>query len=120
MRDQVGKGSIAPTNDLRAQTNNTASPRRVPLQAGPDSANSRTFVFDVLALEGVDLRGEPYRTRRKHLRQLLGYVAAPLALMPATRALAGAQAWLREHADVGMEGVVVKDRSRGYRPGRTH
>ncbi|MEJ3656250.1 hypothetical protein WEH80_25110 [Actinomycetes bacterium KLBMP 9759] len=40
--------------------------------------------------------------------------------MPATRELAGAQAWMREHADIGIEGVVVKDRSRGYRPGRTH
>ncbi|WP_232661887.1 ATP-dependent DNA ligase [Pseudonocardia sp. TRM90224] len=79
-----------------------------------------TFVTDVLALEGIDLRGEPYRKRRKVLRELLEDAAPPLALMPATREIAGAEAWMREHSDVGIEGVVVKDRSRGYRPGRTH
>ncbi len=80
-----------------------------------------TFVvFDVLAVEGVDLRGEPYRKRRKLLRQLLEDAAAPLALMPATRELAGTEAWMREHADAGIEGVVIKDRNRAYRPGRSH
>jgi len=38
--------------------------------------------------------------------------------MPMTRALAGAQAWMAEHGGAGIEGVVVKDRGHGYRPGR--
>jgi hypothetical protein len=57
-----------------------------------------TFVlFDLLAVAGRDLRGLPYRTRRKRLRRLLASAAAPLALMPAARDLAGAQAWMRDH-----------------------
>ena len=76
------------------------------------------MVFDVLALAGRDLRGLPYRKRRKRLRRLLADAGPPLALMPATRELAGAQAWMRDHVDAGVEGVVVKHREHGYRPRR--
>ena len=76
-------------------------------------------VFDVPAVAGQDLRGRPYWARREHLEQLLRAAAPPLAMMPATRDLAGAHAWMTEHAAAGIEGVVVKDVRRGYRPGRT-
>ena len=36
--------------------------------------------------------------------------------MPATRELAAAQAWMDQHVGAGIEGVVVKERGRGYRP----
>ena len=71
----------------------------------PGSAVAASFVvFDVLALAGRDLRGLPYRKRRKRLRRLLADAAPPLALMPATRELAGAQAWMRDHIDGGRRG----------------
>jgi ATP-dependent DNA ligase len=76
-------------------------------------------VFDVLAVAGVDLRGRPYWARREHLEQLLREARPPLVLTPATRDLAAAHAWLTEHATAGIEGVVVKDVRRSYRPGRT-
>lgn len=38
--------------------------------------------------------------------------------MPMTRDLAGASAWMSQHSAAGIEGVVVKDRAHGYRPGR--
>lgn len=75
-------------------------------------------VFDVLALAGRDLRGLPYRERRKQLRRLLADIEPPLLLMPATRELTGAHAWMRDHIDAGVEGVVVKRREHGYRPKR--
>ncbi|GAA0934153.1 ATP-dependent DNA ligase [Pseudonocardia zijingensis] len=75
--------------------------------------------FDVLVSGGVDLRGRPYWARREHLELLLRDARPPLALTPATRDLAAAQAWLAEHAAAGIEGVVVKDVRRGYRPSRT-
>ena len=66
-----------------------------------------TFVvFDVLVLAG------------ERLRALLDGAAPPLALMPATRELVGAQAWMRDYADAGVEGVVIKHRRHGYRPRR--
>jgi ATP-dependent DNA ligase len=75
-------------------------------------------VFDVLVAEHRDLRPEQYRRRRKQLRRLLDGARPPLALMPATRDLAGARAWMHEHGGSGVEGVVVKDRHRAYRPTR--
>jgi ATP-dependent DNA ligase len=75
-------------------------------------------VFDVLAVAGRDLRGLPYRRRRKRLRRLLQDAVPPLALMPATRELGGAHTWMRDHIDAGVEGVVVKHREHGYRPRR--
>ena len=66
----------------------------------PHLALAASFVvFDVLALAGRDLRGLPYRKRRKRLRRLLDRRRAAAALMPATRELVGAQAWMRDHAD---------------------
>jgi ATP-dependent DNA ligase len=65
-----------------------------------------TFVvFDVLTFAGQDLRTEPYRRRRKQLRNLLADSAEPLLLMPATRELAGAHAWMDQHTGTGIEGV---------------
>jgi ATP-dependent DNA ligase len=75
-------------------------------------------VFDVLTVAGRDLRGLPCRKRRKKLRRLLAATEPPLALMPATRDLVGAQAWMREHVEAGVEGVVVKHREHAYRPRR--
>ena len=38
--------------------------------------------------------------------------------MPVTREVTGAQAWMRDHVDAGVEGVVVKHREHAYRPRR--
>jgi ATP-dependent DNA ligase len=50
---------------------------------------------------------------------LLRDARPPLVLTPATRDLAAAHAWMSEHTGAGIEGVIVKDVRRGYRPGRT-
>lgn len=76
------------------------------------------LAFDVLAYDRQDLRVLPYRKRRKTLKRALAEAAAPLALVPMTRDLAGARAWMTEHAGTGIEGVVVKRRDHGYLPGR--
>jgi hypothetical protein len=71
----------------------------------PGGAAAASYVvFDVLAIAGQDLRGLPYRKRRNRLRHLLADIGPPLALMPATRDLVGAQAWMREHVAAGVEG----------------
>jgi ATP-dependent DNA ligase len=85
----------------------------------PSLAVGASFVaFDVLAVAGRDLRSLPYRKRRKRLRRLLNDAAPPLALMPATGELGGAQAWMSDHIDAGVEGVVIKHGDHGYRPRR--
>jgi ATP-dependent DNA ligase len=83
------------------------------------AATPASFVlFDVLAARWKDLRGEPWHHRRKKLRRLLVEAGPPLALMPTTRQLTGAQAWMRDYVDAGVEGVVVKHCQHGYRPQR--
>lgn len=42
-------------------------------------------VFDLLALDGDDLRREPLRARRCHLQQVLADAHPSLVLSPATR-----------------------------------
>lgn len=74
------------------------------------------MVFDLLFLSGVDLRPQPYLVRRERLEQLLGAARPPLVCMPMTRDLAGAHAWLHDHAAAGVEGVVVKHVRHGYLP----
>ena len=75
-------------------------------------------VFDILALGGDDLRGLPYAQRRELVADLLAEAAPPLALMPMTTDRAGARAWLTDHAEAGIEGVVVKNLKHAYRPAR--
>jgi ATP-dependent DNA ligase len=95
----------------------TALQRRV--SGRPNVAIAASFVaFDALTVAGRDLRSLPYRKRRKRLRRLPADAAPPLALMPATRELVGAQAWMHDHSEAGVEGVVVKHREHGYRPRR--
>jgi ATP-dependent DNA ligase len=85
----------------------------------PSLAVAASFVaFDVLTVAGRDLRGLPHRHRRKRPRRLLADAAPPLPLMPPTRELVGAQAWMRDHITAGVEGVVVKHREHAYRPRR--
>jgi hypothetical protein len=73
-------------------------------------------VFDILALGGDDLRGLTYSQRRELVADLLAQAAPPLALMPMTTDPAGAQAWLTNHAEAGIEGVVAKNVKHAYRP----
>jgi ATP-dependent DNA ligase len=77
-------------------------------------------VFDMLADRGVDVRGLPYLERRGRLEQLVGTGNAGVNLMPMTRELSGAQAWLNDHRAAGIEGVVAKRVDQKYLPGRHH
>jgi ATP-dependent DNA ligase len=80
------------------------------------AAAASFVVFDVLAVDGRDLRGMPYRKRRKRLRRLLADARPPLMLMPATRELVAAHTWIQDHTAAGVEGVMIKHREHGYRP----
>jgi ATP-dependent DNA ligase len=75
-------------------------------------------VFDVLALDGTDIRSRPYSVRRALLEDLLtrrlphGLVPMPMSTEPAV-----ARAWLLNHSDAGIEGVVAKRLDHPYRAG---
>jgi ATP-dependent DNA ligase len=82
-------------------------------------ASAASFVvFDVLALDHLDVRPLPYRARRALLEDLLGrQLPHGLVLMPATTDPAVARAWLTNHSAAGIEGVVAKRRDQPYRAG---
>jgi len=82
------------------------------LQQGLEGVEQRFVIFDLLWLDGEDLRALPLEERRARLEQLLSGVALPLQLServapPLRRALA--QARRR-----GWEGLIAKRRGSAY------
>lgn len=73
------------------------------------------IAFDVLALDGHDLRGETYDFRRARLVHLLAAKPDYIGLMPMTTNPDLARAWLVDQPK-GIEGCVAKRRSGIYRP----
>lgn len=74
--------------------------------------------FDVLAVEGLDVRARPQVERRALLEQLLGTVMAPIHLTPMTRDPAVAAEWLSRFEGAGLDGVIGKPEQGRYEPGK--
>jgi bifunctional non-homologous end joining protein LigD len=74
------------------------------------------MAFDLLALEGDDLRTRPQRERRQALEQLVAdhQLIIPARQLPAN----GLEAW-EEVLRCNYDGVVAKDLASAYTPGRT-
>jgi ATP-dependent DNA ligase len=72
--------------------------------------------FDVLALEGADLRDAPQAERRERLQRALAGVKPPVYLTPATRDRALAQDWFSRFEGAGLDGVMAKQASLTYQP----
>jgi bifunctional non-homologous end joining protein LigD len=89
--------------------------RRVP----PDAVATppMLMVFDLLRLEGQDVRHEPLRIRRERVEQALD--GAPAVLLPVRRlADHGLKAW-QEVLEHNYEGLVAKDPDSRYVGGRS-
>ncbi|MGE0006964.1 MAG: non-homologous end-joining DNA ligase [Parvibaculaceae bacterium] len=79
-------------------------------------ADLRYVAFDLLMLDGEDLRRRPLVERKKRLKKLLGRTKAPLAY---GGHLAGdSDKVLKEACRLGIEGLVSKDRTSAYVSGR--
>jgi ATP-dependent DNA ligase len=74
--------------------------------------------FDVLAVEGRDVRKAPQSERRELLERLLAGVAPPVHLTPATRDRGVAEEWLERFEGAGLDGVVAKPDNGPYQPGK--
>ena len=77
----------------------------------------QAVVFDLLRLDGRDLRDRPLRERRERLRDLIGEGAGPIRFGDSIAA-DGAQV-LERACDLGAEGVVSKRIDGRYRSGRS-
>jgi len=74
--------------------------------------------WDVLAVDGDDLRARPLSERRARVEKLLAGVAAPIHLSPATRDRAVAADWFSRFEGAGLDGVMAKPLDGAYEPGK--
>jgi ATP-dependent DNA ligase len=83
------------------------------------SASPASFVaFDLLAVDGKDVRGLPQRERRALLERTLSGVSPPVHLTPMTRDLRVATDWLSRFEGAGLDGVIAKPEADSYQPGK--
>lgn len=85
---------------------------------GLPGASHWLVAFDILAQDGLDIRPEPYWSRRDRLAQLVGDADTGVVLAPAVDDVDAAQSWLDRHAELGLEGVIAKPLDHAYRPPR--
>src|SRR5262245_4737363 len=75
-------------------------------------------VFDILAIDGRDLRETPQRERRALLERALAAVAPPIHVTPVTRDVDVAREWLARFEGAGLDGVIAKPDEGLYLPGK--
>ena len=75
-------------------------------------------VFDLLCEGNRDLRNRSFDKRREALEEIMGSLRAPIHLTPATRDLNLARDWFRRFEGAGLDGVIAKQISGTYEPGK--
>ena len=81
------------------------------------SAEAVQCAFDLLELDGEDLRRQPIRQRKTRLSKLLQHAPSPIVL---NEHFDGDGAIIYEHAcKLGCEGIVSKRLGSAYKPGRS-
>jgi ATP-dependent DNA ligase len=79
---------------------------------------SSFVAFDLLAIDGADLRREPQAERRRALEKALAHVRPPIHLTPMTRDRGVAADWLSRFEGAGLDGVIAKPERSPYEPGK--
>jgi ATP-dependent DNA ligase len=74
--------------------------------------------FDLIAVDGRDLRTATQHERRARLEQLLADVEPPIYLTPITTDHAVALDWLSRFEGAGLDGVMVKPANGTYEAGK--
>jgi ATP-dependent DNA ligase len=76
------------------------------------------YAFDILALDGEDLRTLPLSLRKTNLARLLARRPDGIFVAPFEQGEIGPDLF-RAACDLGLEGLVSKRRDRSYRAGRS-
>ena len=74
--------------------------------------------WDVLCVDELDLRSEPFRDRRARLEAMLANAQPPLHVTPATTDRATADDWFRRFEGAGLDGVMAKPATGAYEPNK--
>lgn len=78
-----------------------------------------SFVFfDLLCLGDLDLRNEPFQSRRRELESLISLAPPPIHLTPASEDRVVASDWFRRFEGAGLDGVIAKSISGTYEPNK--
>jgi bifunctional non-homologous end joining protein LigD len=77
------------------------------------------YVFDLMRLDGEDLRGEPLVERKARLRELLAVLPDDAAVRFSDHFTEPGGVMLKHACRMGLEGVVSKRAEAPYRSGRT-
>jgi ATP-dependent DNA ligase len=82
-------------------------------------ASPASFVaFDLLGVEGRDIRDAPQAERRRLLEALLARAKPPIHLTPVTTKRSVALEWLRHFEGAGLDGIIAKPADAPYAPGK--
>jgi ATP-dependent DNA ligase len=79
---------------------------------------SSFVAFDLLAVDGRDLRSRPQAARRAALERALAGAEPPIHLTPMTRDPIVAREWLSRFEGAGLDGVIAKPEQGIYEPGK--
>jgi len=74
--------------------------------------------FDLLAIDGRDLREVAQAERRRLLEDAFAALVPPMHLTPMTRDVEVAAEWLSRFEGAGLDGVIAKPESGLYEPGK--
>jgi ATP-dependent DNA ligase len=74
------------------------------------------IAFDLLALDDVDLTGEPFLKRRDELERVLAAAAPPVHTTPATTDVDAARRWFEVFEGAGLDGLIAKPLDLTYQP----
>jgi bifunctional non-homologous end joining protein LigD len=88
-------------------------------QGGTGAAGLQLVVFDLLHLDGSDLRGAPLVERKRLLQELLARAPKRLPLRFGQDVRGRGDAFFREACKRGVEGIVSKRADAPHRAGRT-
>ena len=78
---------------------------------------SSYVAWDLLAIDGYDLRSSPLSERRRRLEHELAKTKSPMHLSPATRDRELALDWFSRFEGAGLDGVMAKRLDEPYKPG---
>lgn len=79
---------------------------------------AQLVAFDLLAIEGTDLRDRPFLERRERLVELCESLEYPWNLTPSTADEETAKRWFDEFESAGCDGIVAKAVDMTYQSGK--
>jgi ATP-dependent DNA ligase len=96
----------------------TGSPTSTPCTRAKHNHEVQLYAFDILALDGEDLRGLPLLIRETNLARLLARRPDGIFVAPFETGEIGPELF-RAACNIGLEGMVSKRNDRPYRAGRS-